>query len=374
MTLGRLARTGALVVALGPSGCAIPAYTCENDGQCAAEPSGGRCEADHLCSYPDAECDSGRRYGEFAGDRSRTCVDGVGTSSGSTSVGTLATASTSATDATSEPSTGSGSTTTTGTTDASTSTSESSTTGNLPAAPLGHWPLDDNGPVATDISGNEHHGAREGGMWIDDGVIDGAIQFSVEDHGIDVGSDPAFDLDGASGVTLMGWARIDDWAISNVSIIAKFGAYNLLFWGVENELDEVIGARPVLYVYPAGATVDGDTDGVLDPNAAVRCPGDPLLFEGARSPAEDAGVWHHYAGTYDVASRMMVVYVDGVEEETVDASVEMQDGTLAVVSAGVQLGRWQSSGPTIFGAIDDVRIYDVALGADEIALIAAQRR
>ena len=47
------------------------AFHCEEDLQCTG---GGTCEANGLCSFPDPQCDSGRRYGELAGDLSRTCV------------------------------------------------------------------------------------------------------------------------------------------------------------------------------------------------------------------------------------------------------------------------------------------------------------
>ena len=47
------------------------AFHCEEDLQCTG---GGTCEANGLCSFPDPQCRSGRRYGELAGDLSRTCV------------------------------------------------------------------------------------------------------------------------------------------------------------------------------------------------------------------------------------------------------------------------------------------------------------
>jgi hypothetical protein len=174
----------------------------------------------------------------------------------------------------------------------------------------------------------------------------------------------------------MGWARFDQIQISNVPIVAKFGAYNLLFWRVtEPKTDVVIGARPVLYVYAEGGTSDGDTAGPLDQNGAVRCaPDEPMLFEMATMPSEDAREWHHYAGTYDVETRMMYLYVDGVLRATEDASVAMLDGTIAQSDHDLQIGRWQTTGPTLLGAIDDVRVYDVALAPDEIALIASGPR
>ena len=49
-------------------------FACADDGQCAGGPAGGRCEPDGRCSFPDAACDSGRRYGELSGAASGTCV------------------------------------------------------------------------------------------------------------------------------------------------------------------------------------------------------------------------------------------------------------------------------------------------------------
>jgi hypothetical protein len=358
--------TLALAIAAAELACTIPAFTCADDSQCAAQAQGGRCEADRHCSYPDPECASRRRYGEFAGELSRTCVDAPATTEGSSTVATLDGPATDATETGASGSTTSG-TSSTGT--STTSPTDTGTTGNIPLAPLGHWPLDDQGPVAMDVSGNDHHGAREGGEWID-GQIGGAILFAVENHGIEIGADPAFDLEGAAGVTLMGWARFDAFVISNVPIVAKFGAYNLLFWGDDNPA----ALRPVMYLYPEGGTADGDTDGPLDQNGAVRCAGALKLLTGAAEPSEDATIWHHYTATYDVASRMLHLYVDGIEECAEDVSVEMQDGVIAKTTTGVQIGRWQSSGPTLMGGIDDVRIYDVALAPEDIAVIAAQAR
>lgn len=45
-------------------GCgAAPTYVCSSNTQCGAD---GTCEANGGCSFPDADCPSGRRFGEFA--------------------------------------------------------------------------------------------------------------------------------------------------------------------------------------------------------------------------------------------------------------------------------------------------------------------
>jgi hypothetical protein len=351
------------LVSVAGVACSIPAFDCSDDSQCVAAAE-GRCEPDGRCSYPDDACPSRRRYGEFAGDLSRTCVDGAVTSSSDATTQTLD-PSTSGLD-TGSPSSTSGSSTSTGT---PTST-ESGTTGTLPPMPLGHWPLDEGtGMIANDIGSGQHHGVVEGGDWLDVGKLGGAVAFAVEDDGIEIGAYPEFDLQQADGLTLMGWCRLDALPIPNVSIIAKFGAYGLQFWGDDVDLNAVF------VLYPAGATADGDTDGPINANVPlVSCAAPAMTLTGAEDPLQDGTIWHHYAGTYDVTSRTIAMYLDGVEVCSVDASIDMADGTLEVTTTGVQLGRWQSTGPTMFGAIDDVRIYDVVVSADDIAVIASETR
>ncbi len=81
-------------------GC-IPggSFICEDDAQCSRF-ANGLCQAGG-CSYPDPDCDSGRRYGEFAGPLAGTCVPvpGGGGSSDGPQVpsGTGSTSSTSGT-------------------------------------------------------------------------------------------------------------------------------------------------------------------------------------------------------------------------------------------------------------------------------------
>lgn len=78
-------------------GCgARKTYVCSSDAQCGAD---GLCEADGGCSFPDAECESGRRFAEFTSSGS-VCVPAA--QSGSTS-STSSTTSTEPGSATLEP-------------------------------------------------------------------------------------------------------------------------------------------------------------------------------------------------------------------------------------------------------------------------------
>ena len=54
------------------AGCVTPANTFVCD--LAADCPGGTCEADGFCSFPDATCPSGSRYGDGSGELSQQCT------------------------------------------------------------------------------------------------------------------------------------------------------------------------------------------------------------------------------------------------------------------------------------------------------------
>ncbi|MEO8700038.1 MAG: C-type lectin domain-containing protein [Kofleriaceae bacterium] len=63
-----------LVVVVLASGCLRSTqFTCELDGDCGS----GRCETNGFCSFADASCASGNRFGELSGSLANTCVDEV---------------------------------------------------------------------------------------------------------------------------------------------------------------------------------------------------------------------------------------------------------------------------------------------------------
>ncbi len=98
-----------------------PTYVCSQDGQCGAQ---GLCESNGSCSFPDAACESGRRFGEFtpSGD---DCVP-VGDGNSSSSSGP--TTSGEPVSSTLEPETSSSETTAVGSASTQTSSGWSSTT------------------------------------------------------------------------------------------------------------------------------------------------------------------------------------------------------------------------------------------------------
>jgi hypothetical protein len=76
--MGALARAiVAVVVAGGLGACtSTGAFECEADEQCQDGSRLGRCESSGWCSFPDATCDSGYKYGTHAGEGlADACVD-----------------------------------------------------------------------------------------------------------------------------------------------------------------------------------------------------------------------------------------------------------------------------------------------------------
>lgn len=108
--------------------CQSDGFQCEGDSECTVQGVAGLCEDNGVCSFPDEECSSGRRYGQQApAELAGVCVEGGGSSSGTTSTqGTSSVpASTTAAETTStETSTGVG--------DSSSSSESSSSTGDTP--------------------------------------------------------------------------------------------------------------------------------------------------------------------------------------------------------------------------------------------------
>ena len=72
-----------LVIALPLGGCRASAFACNDATQCLAGGVEGTCQPDGWCSFPDPGCESGERYGDYAGeDVAGRCVPSGGSSSG----------------------------------------------------------------------------------------------------------------------------------------------------------------------------------------------------------------------------------------------------------------------------------------------------
>ena len=209
---------------------------------------------------------------------------------------------------------------------------------------LGYWAFDEgSGTVASDSAGTQD-GAIVGATWTS-GQIAGALSFDGKDDHVDLGG---LDVTG-SAMTLTAWFRADAFKTP------------------------ACGSSDCRIISKADGSGEGDHHWMLSPiskSGAVRLrfrlrtggKTDTLI---ASSGNLSTGTWHHAAAVYDGSA--MRLYLDGVE-----VGSRSKSGPLDTNGA---VGAWIGGNPDGSrywdGAIDDVRIYDRALSASEIAALHA---
>lgn len=226
----------------------------------------------------------------------------------------------------------------------------------LAAGMVGHWMFDEMaGATAHDSSGNLRDGAilsttapGPGPSWTwAPGRFGGALHLTGFDQ-VTVGS-PPFPQATAS-YTVAGWllvqmGDVDPPIGAIVSTEAPFG----LGWSMNLVLPQP-GTGPATYSFGYW----------IGPN-----PGD---FATVQCKCFVWNEWVHVAAVMDLPSSLLVLYVNGVEQDriTITQPIMPHQGTL-------YMGRWAGPGPNarqIAGTIDDIVIYSRALVAEEVALLA----
>jgi hypothetical protein len=208
----------------------------------------------------------------------------------------------------------------------------------LPPELAAYWKLDETeGNIAHDNVGNNHGTVYGEPLWQpESGKKAGALQFD----GIDDYADAGFVLN-PSGGPFSVFAWIKGGAAGQV-ILSQEGGVNWLM------ADSVNGALRTDLKEPASA------------GRNPKPPGPPLIC----STVVTDGDWHRVGFVRDGINR--ILYVDDVEvARDTAASLEAADGGMYIgAGSGLELGTFWS------GLIDDVRIYNVTLSAEEIAALA----
>jgi hypothetical protein len=201
---------------------------------------------------------------------------------------------------------------------------------------VGWWKLDETtGTIAADSSGHDLNGTLFGGpLWQPTGgKLNGALQFDGVNDYVDCGNDPSLNI--TSQITVAAWVKPVDASsgLRNKQMIGKGG------WGYylqQAKWDS--GEHLVEFVIH-----DGDWYGA-----------------GTFITSSFDGQWHHLAGAYDGAR--IKLYIDGQLKTTTD-----HVGRIDTSAASVNIGRVSDWPDNCFGGtIDDARIYNRALSAQEI--------
>jgi len=200
---------------------------------------------------------------------------------------------------------------------------------------VGLWHLDEGtGTTAYDSSGNVNHGTIYGAaIWTGSGKFDGALTFDGTDDYVDCGNV----LDVGSKLTVEAWVK--DTGSSTGNVVGKYEAMDKRWHIYVNS-----GADDKIYWNIGGWTY-------------------------ATSPTSAIGTaWHHLAMVYDGmqadnASRLKA-YIDGVPISlTYNGTIPP---TMPAISGNVNIGRHSTSN-FFQGTIDEVRIWDEALTAEDVA-------
>jgi len=199
-----------------------------------------------------------------------------------------------------------------------------------PSSIAGVWLFDDgSGDVALDSSGNGNDGIVTGVTWTT-GRFGGGLLF--EDAGsVEIASTAKLQV--GDQKTIMAYfsaQALDDWH----QLIAKDGEYLL-------RIDPPSEGGNMSSFFNVGG---------WEPRSSAGVP--------------QLGTWTHFAAAYDKAEGMLRTFVNG---ELITETGRAGDPSLG--DAPVTIGHW-GDGSNFVGVIDEVAIFDVALGAEDILEIA----
>jgi len=204
------------------------------------------------------------------------------------------------------------------------------------------WTLDEGmGDTALDWSGHGNHGTLFGPRWVIPGLIGNA---ALRPSGGYVAiQNLSYNSTGIAGVTVCAWIRTNS---SGTQYIASFDRDS--FWRLEINGN---GGGPGQVGWDVMTSA-----GQIDYGSVTRV---------------DNGLWHHVCGVFDMG--MMIIYIDGEPEPSTMGgptfgSGNTRFGFIGANSEATAFNGSRGSGAPVAGEIDDLRIYDKALTAEEIKL------
>jgi hypothetical protein len=201
---------------------------------------------------------------------------------------------------------------------------------------VGWWQLDEgDGNTAYDSAGDNDGNLVGDPCWVPGYVGTYALDFDGAADYVDVNSSAELELD-LNG-TISAWVRAED--LYQHSIVNKRG-------GSDG------GNKSENYWLTFGSV---DNCSIVIGDGANYC---QALFEAGQVSTDE---WHHLVGTWSTVE--MSIYLDGMQKD-------VETNTLATVTSSnsypLRIGYDSRAGWYFDGKIDDVRIYDRALSAEEI--------
>jgi hypothetical protein len=211
----------------------------------------------------------------------------------------------------------------------------------LTAGLVGHWSFDEAdlaGTRAVDRSGQGNHGTLTNEPHRTKGKIGQALEFDGSNDYVDAGNATSLDI-GTGDYALSAWVKLPGPSAKH-RLLVRSGGGTVKDDGILFQINASTGVLELWVANGTSYVING--------------------FAGTTDLRDDQ--WHHVVWTWDrdVGNRF---YIDGVQEAadtTVNSDNILSDGNFTLGgSAGIAR--------SLHGALDDVRIYNRALTADEIA-------
>jgi hypothetical protein len=193
---------------------------------------------------------------------------------------------------------------------------------------VGYWKFDEtSGSTAYDSSGNGNNGNVNGSTWTT-GRVGNALSFDGSNDYVEVQNSPS--LNSTQEITVMTWINA-----SSQQTYAWPRIACKMFWLNSGWCFLVKNDSRVLRweIYTPNQRVVNGTTNILD------------------------NQWHHVAGTYD--KNNLTIYVDGIFEANLTENADM-------INNNINLTIGSSGSQWFKGSIDEVKIYNRALSAEEI--------
>lgn len=228
---------------------------------------------------------------------------------------------------------------------------------------VAHWKFDDgSGSTAVDSAGSNDGTLEHGPTWTTDGRLDGALSFDGHNDHVDVGT---MDVSG-SAMTISAWMWLaDDWEEARVISKASSSSTNGNYWTLAVDDDGGGGGGHHGHHHDDDDD-DDEGDGKLKFLLRTDSSGSTTTLE-----ADDldlaAETWIHVAAVYDGST--MKLYKDGELVGSRSKSGNIATGSGVAVRIGDD--PTDSGEEPWAGMLDDIRIYNRALSAEEIQALAA---
>lgn len=228
---------------------------------------------------------------------------------------------------------------------------------------VAHWNLDEpSGTIAADSSGNGYNGTYTNSPTLNVAGAFGASKAvtldGVNDH-IAIATNPLY----AQSATAFTWA-----ALGQITYAQLGTTYRMAY---DDSVGNPSGNNGLSVVFDGRTNPNGLTGSKLL-YASFKVAGGTRVF-GTASPIADTAAFVHYAITWDGSSQ--AVYINGVAVATQTSSTLHATGNFVPRNAAAKIGVISdSSGGWLQGTLDDVRIYNRALSAEDVAALFAYAR